>query len=248
MAVIFKFEKRYYEAAGIPVSFVGHPLVDEVSHDIDAGEVRRRLDIPPQAPVVGLFPGSRHSEILHLLPVLLESAREMHARRPELRFVVPVASTLKLDEIERQCADAGLGDALRVLQDDIDDLIVACDAIATCSGTVTLEIALLNRPMCILNRISALSYFVMSRLLTIPHIGLANIVAGEAVVRELLQDQAQPQAIAGELFRILDEPDYRRQIETGLARVRENLGSGNGARNVAGLVLSLLDRNSEAKP
>ena len=107
------------------------------------------------------------------------------------------------------------------------------------SSAAYAKIALLNRPMCILNRISALSYFVMSRLLTIPHIGLANIVAGEAVVRELLQDQAQPQAIAGELFRILDEPDYRRQIETGLARVRENLGSGKARENVHSQCLRL---------
>ena len=242
MAVIFKFEQRYYEEAGIPVSFVGHPLVDEVERDIDAGAVRDRLGIPRGQPVVGLFPGSRRSEILRLLPVMLQTAQVMQQQRPELKFIVPVASTLNIDEITLQCKDAGLGDAIEVLQEDIENLIVACDAIATCSGTVTLEIALLNKPMCILYRMASLTYFIMSRLVTIPYIGLANIVADDAVVREFLQDDTNPEAISAELFRILDEAEYRRQIEAGLSRVREALGSGNGARNVADLVISLLEK------
>ena len=244
MAVIFKFEKRYYEAAGIPVSFVGHPLVDEVNRDIDAGAVRRRLGIPAGQTLVGLFPGSRRSEILRLLPVMLQTAQLMHQQRPELGFLLPVASTLNYDEIAAQCADANLGAAIQVVQDDIDDLISVCDAIATCSGTVTLEIALLNKPMCIVYRMSSLSYFIMSRLVTIPHIGLANIVADDAVVRELLQDNANPEAIAAELTKIIDDNDYRMKIKSGLERVRKNLGSGNGARNVAELVISLLDNKS----
>ena len=134
--------------------------------------------------------------------------------------------------------------AIQVVQDDIDDLISVCDAIATCSGTVTLEIALLNKPMCIVYRMSSLSYFIMSRLVTIPHIGLANIVADDAVVRELLQDNANPEAIAAELTKIIDDNDYRMKIKSGLERVRKNLGSGNGARNVAELVISLLDNKS----
>ena len=244
MAVIFNFEKRYYEAAGIPVSFVGHPLVDEVNRDIDAKAIRRRLGIPAGQTLVGLFPGSRRSEIMRLLPVMLQTAQLMHQQRPELGFIIPVASTLNPEEITAQCADAGLGAAIQVVQDDIDDLISICDAIATCSGTVTLEIALLNKPMCIVYRMSALSYFIMSRLVTIPHIGLVNIVADSPVVRELLQDKANPDSITAEVFKILDDSDYREKIKSGLAQVRENLGSGHGARNVAKLVISLLDNNT----
>ena len=247
MAVIFRFEQRYYAEAGIPVSFVGHPLVDEVNRDVDADAVRERLGIPPDQTVIGLFPGSRRSEIFRLLPVMLQTAQLMKQQRPGLRFIVPVASTLNIDEIARQCEDAGLGDAIQVVQEEIDNLIVACDAIATCSGTVTLEIALLNKPMCILYKMASLTYFIMSRLVTIPYIGLANIVAHDAVVRELLQDDANPDAIAAELFRIVDDAEYRAQIETGLGRVRENLGGGNGARNVAELVISLLDTDSGGK-
>ncbi len=240
MAVIFNFERAHYERAGIPVSFVGHPLVDKVPTGIDAAAVRAQLGFAAEERVVGLFPGSRQSEIARLLPLLLEVAREMRERDPRLRFVLPVASTLDAGDVEQRCRDAGLD--IRVSRDDIYELICACDAIATCSGTVTLEIALLGTPMCILYRMSALSYAIMRRLITIPHIGLANIVAGGAVVREFLQRDATPGAIGDELFRLLDDAQYRREVVAGLGRVRENLGEGQGAENMARLVISLLEK------
>ena len=240
MAVIFRFEQAWYERAGIPVTFVGHPLVDKVPSTVDAAAARARLGIAAGRRIVGLFPGSRQSEVARLLPLLLEVATRLRAREPELEFVLPVASTLDADDIERRCRDAGLG--IRVSRDDIYDLIGACDVIATCSGTVTLEIALLGTPMCILYRMSALSYAIMRRLITIPHIGLANIVAGGAVVREFLQRDATPGAVADELFRLLDDTDYRREVVAGLARVRDNLGEGQGAENMARLVISLLEK------
>jgi lipid-A-disaccharide synthase len=119
-------------------------------------------------------------------------------------------------------------------------VIACCDVIATCSGTVTLEIALLKVPMCILYKISWFSYSIMSRLLTIPYIGLANIVAGKAVVREFLQHDASPDTVSRELFELMENQEYRQQVKAGLEQVRENLGAGNGARNMAQLVLSLL--------
>ena len=241
MAVIFQFELAYYEDAGIPVSFVGHPLVDRIPDNIDQASARKQFGLANDKPVIGLFPGSRRSEILRMLPTLLDTARTMHALRPEIRFLLPVASTLDFDDILAQCSDAGLNEIIQLSQADIYDTISACDAIATCSGTVTLEIALLSKPMCILYKVSYLSYFIMSRLVTIPHIGLANIVAGHGVVRELLQDQATAGAISQELCKILDNKAYREDIETGLKQVRQNLGEGNGARKMADLVLSLLD-------
>ncbi len=240
MAVIFRFEQAYYERAGIPVSFVGHPLVDKVPSSVDAAAVRARLGFAAGERVIGLFPGSRQSEIARLLPLMFAIARGMRAREPGLRFVLPVASTLDAGDIERRCRDAGLD--IRVSRDDIYDLIGACDAIASCSGTVTLEIALLGTPMCIVYRMSALSFAIMRRLITIPHIGLANIVAGGAVVREFLQRDATPEAIGAELFRLLDDAQYRREVIAGLARVRENLGEGQGAENMARLVISLLEK------
>jgi lipid-A-disaccharide synthase len=240
MAVIFKFEQQYYEKAGIPVSFVGHPLVDKVKVDTDRETLRAKLGIDAAARVIGLFPGSRHSEITRLLPLMLDTAKMMQQRDPELRFLLPVASTLDYDEISRQCASTGID--IVVSREDVYEVISCCDAIASCSGTVTLEIGLLGVPMCIVYKMSGLSYSIMKRLITIPHIGLANIVADGPVVREFLQQQANPATISAELFELLDNADYRAEVQSGLERVRANLGAGDGARNMAQLVLSLIEQ------
>ena len=239
MAVIFKFEKQLYENAGIPVSFVGHPLVDKVKTDVDTQAARVKLGISATAKVVGLFPGSRRSEITRLLPVLFATAQQMQARDPALRFLLPVAPSLDFEAISRQAASSGLD--IVVTREQLYDVISSCDAIATCSGTVTLEIALLNIPMCILCKISWLSYLIMRRLVTIPHIGLANIVADKAVVREFFQGDVNPQTLSAELFELIENQQYRQQVKAGLAEVRENLGAGDGARKMAQLVLSLLE-------
>ncbi len=242
MAVIFKFEKQYYEQAGIPVSFVGHPLVDKVRADIDARKIRMGLGISPDDKVIGLFPGSRHSEISRLLPLMFATARRMQTREPELKFLLPVASSLDFDELSARSSNSGLD--IIVTRDEIYDVISCCDAIATCSGTVTLEIALHNIPMCILYKMSWLSYLIMSRLITIPYIGLANIVANKAVVKEFLQQDANPHAVSHELFELLENQAYRHQVKQGLNQVRDNLGAGDGARTMAKLVLSLLDQQA----
>jgi len=240
MAVIFKFEKQYYENAGIPVSFVGHPLVDKVKAVTGTQEARTKLGISTKAKVVGLFPGSRRSEITRLLPVLFGTAQRMQTRDPALKFLLPVAPSLDFETISKQAASTGFD--ITVTRDDLYDVISSCDAIATCSGTVTLEIALLNIPMCILCKISWLSYLIMRRLVTIPHIGLANIVADKAVVREFFQGDVNPETLSGELFELIENQQYREQIKAGLARVRENLGAGDGARNMGQLVLTMLKK------
>ncbi len=246
MAVLFQFEEDFYRKAGIPVSFVGHPLVDKVRVEADADSERKRLGIPAQARLVGLFPGSRHSEIERLLPLLLDSAEELHRRDPDIHFVLPVAETLDHAAIEATCRARGL--PLRLSSDRIYDVINACDAIVSCSGTVTLEIALLETPLCIVYRMSWLSWQIMSRLITIDHIGLANIVGAGGAVRELLQDQATPTNIADEAERLLDDANHRERVIEGLRKVRRNLGDGDGAGRMARLVLSLLDLNSSLKP
>ena len=236
MAVLFKFEQAFYEKAGIPVSFVGHPLVDKVKSNFDSKQVRRHLGLDQDDTVVGLFPGSRNSEISRLLPLMLETAQQMRDSNPALKFILPVATTLDYNAILQQCEQAGLD--IQLARDDIYDLIPCCNAIVSCSGTVTLEIALLNAPMCLVYKISWLSYQIMSRLITIPHIGLANIVARKLIVKELLQEDATPHKVASELFRILEDKTYRTQIVSDLAKVRDNLGEGGGAEKMARLALS----------
>jgi lipid-A-disaccharide synthase len=238
MAVIFKFEKAYYERANIPVSFVGHPLVDKVKSSRSVDEVRQHLGLDQNAPVIGLFPGSRNSEIDRLLPLMLETARQMSEINPRLRFVLPVAASLDHDAIERQCDQSQLD--ISVSRDNIYDLITCCDSIISCSGTVTLEIALLGVPMCIVYKVSWLTYAIMSRLINIPHVGLVNILASKPVVLEFLQNDATADNISQEMFKIMDDKGYRKRIKNDLLIACENLGEGGGSGNMARLVLSFL--------
>ncbi len=241
MAVIFKFETEYYQRANIPVSFVGNPLVDKVVTRIPASEMRLKMGIQADTQVVGLFPGSRNNEIIHLLPLMLETAQAMLQRNPELAFIMPIANTLDFDTIEHKCQQSGID--IMLTRNDIYDIIPCCNAIISCSGTVTLEIALLEVPMCIIYKMSWLSYQIISRLINIPYIGLANIVANKQVVQEYVQDAATVNNIGTEIFKILDDQKYCQQIKQGLSEVKVNLGEGDGAGNMARLVLSFIGDN-----
>lgn len=238
MAVLFKFETEFYQRANIPVTFVGHPLVDKVKPSPQAASQRSLLGVADRQKLIGLFPGSRNSEINRLLPTMLETAVLMQQQDPDLAFVLPVAAALDYDTIQTQCRKTGLD--IRLTRDNLYDVISSCDAIVSCSGTVTLEIALLGIPLCIIYKMTWLSYQIMSRLITIPHIGLANIVANRHVVKELLQDEASAKNISTELFRLLNDAPYRQQVISGLQDVKANLGMGEGSRHMAELILAVL--------
>lgn len=240
MAVIFKFETEYYERANIPVTFVGNPLVDKVKTSTSSEETRARLNIKSDSQLVGLFPGSRNSEIRNLLPLMFETAIELKRQKPDLCFVMPVANSLDYDAIEAECRECGIDIVLT--RDEIYNVISCCDAIVSCSGTVTLEIALLETPMCIIYKMSWLSYQIMSRLINIPYIGLANIVAKRQVVQEFVQDKATVGNISKEIVKILDDSQYAKQVKNALAEVKPNLGDGHGSENMARLVLSCIDK------
>jgi lipid-A-disaccharide synthase len=166
----------------------------------------------------------------------------MAQAKPKLRFVLPVAKALDFEAIKRLCDESQLDIVLT--REDIYDSITCCDAIISCSGTVTLEIALLGVPMCIIYKMSWLTYAIMSRLITIPYVGLVNIVAGKSVVKEFLQNDATADNISQEMLKIIDRQDYQQQIIKDLTTVRKNLGEGDGSLNMARLVLSFLEQKS----
>lgn len=240
MAVVFPFEVPFYVRAGVPVTFVGHPLVDQVHSGLSRDEACRSFALDPGRRTVGLFPGSRHSELRQLLPVIMETARQLHTQDPDLQFILPLAPTLK----ESDLTDSGLkGDVPVVIARERGyDVMRSCDVIVCVSGTVTLEIALMQVPMVIIYRVSPLTYAIGKRLVKVEHAGLCNIVSGERVVPELIQDDANPGAIVRELRRYLDEPDYAGAVRTKLAAVREKLGSGGCSERVASLALELIGK------
>ncbi|EHP86398.1 lipid-A-disaccharide synthase [Geobacter metallireducens RCH3] len=240
MAVVFPFEVPFYEKAGVPVSFVGHPLADRVSPSMSRSEALAAFGLDPSRRVVGLFPGSRRGEIARLFPVILESAKLLRDRYPGIQFILPLASSLTDADIAPHLAASGL--VVVVARDKVYDVMQVCDAIATVSGTVTLEIALMGVPMVIIYTVSPLTYEVGKRLIRVDHIGICNIVAGERVVPELIQDEATAERIAAEIGRYLDDPVHTEKTRAGLARVREKLGSGGCSERVAGIVLEMLGK------
>ncbi|GAB6039886.1 lipid-A-disaccharide synthase [Endothiovibrio diazotrophicus] len=238
MAVLFPFETAIYEQNGIPVDFVGHPLADHVQVTMSREEARAALGIEGPGPVIGLLPGSRRGEVQRLLPVLIESARQLRERYPDARFPLARASTRAESEFLPLLAEAGL--PIELVSGQAQTVMRASDAVITASGTATLEIALVGTPMVIVYKMAPLTFAIMRRMMTIHHVGLANIVSGEEVARELLQDDATPEAIAAEVERILEDDAYRERITAKLGEVRGKLGSSGASRKVATVAARML--------
>ena len=238
MAVLFPFEVPLYERVGVPVTFVGHPLLDIIRPTMTRDESFVRFGLKPDRAVIGLFPGSRRSELKNLLPAILDSARILNERYPDLQFILPLAPSLKREELTEPIHAAGLD--VTIIEGLTYDVMQVCDAVISVSGTVTLELALMNVPMVIIYRVSPLTYHVGRRLIRVDHIGICNIVAGERVVQELIQDEANPPAIAGEVGRILDDASYRASIREKLKGVRQKLGSGGCSARLAEVAVDML--------
>ena len=240
MAVIFPFEVDLYKKANVPVAFTGHPLVDEIIPDKTAQQARAALSLD-EITTVGLFPGSRMGEIERLLPIMLETAKLLRNTHADLQFVLPLASTVQREDLAEYGKDlAAL--KVRLIENNTHDVIQACDSIIVASGTATLEIGLMGTPMVITHKLAALSYFILSRLVSISHIGLVNIVPGKEIVKEFIQHEAQPEKLAAETLHILEDKDYNQNMRDELLKLRELLGTGGGSKNVAKLAYSMIEQ------
>ncbi|TQV86631.1 lipid-A-disaccharide synthase [Aliikangiella coralliicola] len=242
MAVLFPFEVAFYENANVPVKFVGNPLVDEVKANTDKLSLINQYQLSPELKTVGLLPGSRKSEIKRILPIQLESARQLKQKHPQLQFVLAVASTLSKSEIEQQCQQYSELD-IKFIRDLPYNVMSVCDAIITASGTATLETGLMEIPLAITYRISPLSYAILRRMMTIDKVGLVNIVAEKMIVKEFIQQDAVPEKIAGEISEILENDDYRENMINELKQVKQKLGIQGGSKIVAELAYQMLTNN-----
>jgi lipid-A-disaccharide synthase len=236
--VVFPFEEPFYRNAGVPVTFVGHPLAEEVGSAFDRDGACREFGLDPARKVLGLFPGSRRSEIKRLLPVLLDAAARLHAEHPALQFILPRASTLSEADLAPYFAGRSL--PVTVVPGRAYDVMAACDAIVSASGTATLEIALMRTPLAVIYRIAPLSYRIMSRMIKVDHIALCNIVAGERIAPELIQHDATAERIAAEAESLVFDETRNAQMRERLKMVREKLGAAGGSDNVARVVLDVL--------
>ncbi|QWV95757.1 lipid-A-disaccharide synthase [Geomonas oryzisoli] len=238
MAVLFPFEVPFYQKAGVPVTFVGHPLLDLVKPTMKRDEALASLGLDPQRRCVGLFPGSRRSELQKLLPIILESARILKERMPDLQFVLPRATSLKDEDLAPYLSGSRL--EVKVVAGRNHDVMSGCDAVIAASGTVVMELALVGVPHVIIYKMSTLTYEIGKRVINVPHIGISNIVAEKRMVQELLQHEAEPAPIADEIDALLNRPGYAAQMREDFAAMRVKLGNGGALGRVARLALEMM--------
>lgn len=202
---LFPFEPALLAKAGVPASYVGHPLADAIPLEVPRSAARSVLGLGAGDVVVAVLPGSRRGEVRHIAPAFVRAAQRLRAARPELRCVLPIAPGLR-SMVEAVVADAGAQDALQLVDGRSHEVLAASDAAMVASGTATLEAALFKRPMVIGYRMAWLSWQLMRRMRYQPWVGLPNVLAGDFVVPELLQDAMTPEALASAVLRWLDDP------------------------------------------
>ncbi len=239
--VVFPFEVQLYEKERIDVRFVGHPLMDVVKSDLTKKEARNDLGIDVDRRTVALLPGSRKSEIIHLLPDMLSAARILSSRFPDLQFILPLAPTLDREFVLSFTDQAGV--LLRIVEGRAYDVLKASDTALVASGTATLETGLMGVPMVIMYRVSPLTYFIGKRFIDVDHVGLVNIVAGKRIVPELIQDEVTPGKIADAVTSMLTDKAYYMRICEDLTEVKTRLGEPGASRRAALVVRELLEQN-----
>jgi lipid-A-disaccharide synthase len=240
MIVVFPFEVPLYEKAGVDVRFVGHPLTDVVKSELTKEEAKSVFGLDASRRTIALLPGSRKSELTHLLPDMLAAAKILSTRFQDLQFILPVAPTLDQGFVRTFVEQCGV--PVRIIEGRVYDVLRASDAAIVTSGTATLETGLMTIPMVIVYRISAITYSILTRLVHagLKHVGLVNIVADERLVPELIQEEATPRHMADAIARMLTDPVYYDQIRVGLVRVRKRLGDAGASVRAAAVVKELL--------
>ncbi len=224
MLVLFPFEEKLYQDAGVPVAYVGHPMADQTSDDDGTAAARDQLKLSAARKVVALLPGSRQSELSYMALCFAETAKLIATRQPGVHFLVPLISRETRAIFEEALYTAGASDLpLTVLFGHAREALAACDVALVASGTATLETALARKPMVITYKMAALTARLMVRMATVPYAGLPNIIAGEFVVPEILQDDATPENLAQAVLNSLNDPVVGRKLPERLDRMRRML-------------------------
>lgn len=241
MLVLLPFEEQIYRDAGIPVTFIGHPLADEIPAQIDHDAVREHLRLPAGVPVITLLPGSRQSELEQMAEPLIETARLIHQQLPQARFLVPLATRETRDLFERVLYERDANQLpLQMLFGHAHDALAASDIALATSGTVTLEAALMRCPMIIAYRVAPMSYAIAKRVIKVKYIGLPNILCDEWVAPEFIQDEMSPQNLAQAALNLLHDTKARAAITGRFSRVHAQMKC-NAAERAAAALAGLIE-------
>ncbi|KXK03398.1 MAG: lipid-A-disaccharide synthase [Acidobacteria bacterium OLB17] len=238
LLTILPFEKEWYERRGLEhVEYVGNPLAREVFATRSREDLAKEHQLDAERPIIALLPGSRHKEIVRILPVLLETAKLLAGNDAARQFIVPLAAEKDRPDAERFIAAAGV--PVKVAVGQTYDVLNASDAAAVTSGTATLEAGIIGTPMAVVYKTSSLNYKLFVPLISVEHYGLINLIAGERIVKEFLQDEFTPQTLADEIERLLI-PDVNREVRAKLKEAAEKLGHGGASKRAAEAILKLI--------
>lgn len=238
MAVILPFEQRFYKEHNVPVTFVGHPLLDA---NLPTADPALNTDTK-DGPVIGLVPGSRDNEIIRHLPVMLDTAEILKERLKHVTFIISHAPSVERKRIEAVIAGYRLRAEIEVISDGVEQVFERCDVIIAASGTVTLQAAIHGTPMVIIYKVSPVSFWLGRALVRVSNIGLVNLVAGEQLVPELVQHEACAENIVAELEHLLNDVSQLNHLRQQLFALRNVLGGGGASERVADLALEMLRR------
>lgn len=238
--VIFPFEERLYRAAKIPVTFVGHPLVDLATPALGRDTFRREYQLDPDAPTVAILPGSRPNELRMILPDLVAAAARIARARPAVQFVVARAPNLPDPLFEPLAAlTRATSRPPCVVESQTDEVLVAADVVLTASGTATIQTAIHEKPMIVVYRLSPLTYWLGRRFVQVDAFGMVNLVAGRTIVPEFLQEAFTPEVVANEALRFFSDEAHAVRTRDELRAVREKLGGPGASCRAAQQILEV---------
>ncbi len=235
MAVLFAFEVKIYQQEEIPVTFVGHPLSSLIKFTQLKESIYQQYALNPNHKVIALLPGSRIGEIEYILPTMIQAAKLIKQAQPETQFVLPLASSLQLSDIQKH-----LTIDITIIENNTYNILSICAAAIVTSGTATLEVALCQVPLVIVYKGNFINYWIARCVIKIDHIGLCNIIAGETVAKELVQHKATPESISIEILQLISNDIYRQKRLNQLKKIREILGFKQNSEEVARLAMKIL--------
>lgn len=250
LLTILPFEKNWYQKQGIEhVEFVGNPLAGKVKSNLSKREFCEKYELDSIKPIIALLPGSRYKEIVRILPTMLESAVEMSRKKPDIQFVVALASNRRFTDI-KGLIEKNSENYLKTLSkikfvcNETREVLNAADAAAVTSGTATLETAIIGTPLVIVYKTSDINYSTLRPLIRVPHFGLINLIAEKRLATELIQNDFTKERLSTELGNLL-EAENNKQMRKALKNVVETLGSENASKNAAEAILKFLERQGK---